>query len=85
MERAMDLGLDRSGESPNSAYLEELWSTQLKRPGMGIREDFFEAGGTSMQIIEMLITVTTRFGKQIDYEEFFQEPCIGKLSELLQR
>jgi len=36
-----------------------------------------------MQVIEMLMTVANKFGKEIDYAEFFKEPCILKLSELL--
>jgi hypothetical protein len=72
------------GAAPHAtAYLLELWGAQLKRPGLGVRDDFFAAGGSSMQVIEMLVTVTTRFGKQIDYEQFFREPCVQTLSELL--
>lgn len=71
-------------EDPNREYLIQLWSAQLNRPGLSTRDDFFEAGGSSMQVIEMLATVANRFGKEIDYAEFFQEPCINKLSELLE-
>jgi acyl carrier protein len=69
--------------SQDSAYLQQLWSAQLNRPGVDIEQDFFEAGGSSMQVIEMLMTVSTRFGKEIDFAEFFKEPCIRKLGELL--
>jgi acyl carrier protein len=64
-------------------YLLQLWSTQLNRPGIGVRDDFFEAGGSSMQVIEMLMSVSNKYGKEIDYAEFFKEPCIRKLTELL--
>lgn len=66
-------------------YLQRLWSAQLDRPGIGIRDDFFESGGSSMQVIEMLMTVSNEFGKEIDFAEFLKEPCILKLSELLGR
>ena len=72
-------------DHPDSrAYLTHLWSTQLKRPKIEPREDFFEAGGSSMQVIEMLMTVADRFGKEINYEEFFKEPNIDRLSQLLE-
>jgi hypothetical protein len=64
-------------------YLTQLWSAQLGRPGIGPSEDFFDAGGSSMQLIEMLTTVSTTLGKEIDYGEFLKEPCIRKLDALL--
>jgi acyl carrier protein len=64
-------------------YLQKLWSTQLNLPRVNVNDDFFEAGGSSMQVIEMLMTVSNKFGKEIDYAEFFKDPSIRKLSELL--
>jgi acyl carrier protein len=65
-------------------YLLQLWSAQLNRPDIGEQEDFFEAGGSSMQVIEMLMTVSSTFGREIDYAAFLREPCVRKLSELLE-
>jgi hypothetical protein len=64
-------------------YLTHLWSTQLGRPDIGLSDDFFESGGSSMQLIEMLTTVSTQIGRDIDYAEFLKEPCIRKLDALL--
>ena len=36
-----------------------------------------------MQAIEMLMTVSDKFGTEIDYAEFFREPCIRRLAQLL--
>jgi acyl carrier protein len=68
----------------NQEYLVKLWSDQLNRPNVNVLDDFFEAGGSSMQVIEMLMTVSNKFGKEIDFAEFFKEPCIRKLNELLE-
>ena len=65
-------------------YLLQLWSAQLNCPRLDTRDDFFEAGGSSMQVIEMLTTVAEKFGREIDYAEFFQNPCVDKLSQLLE-
>ena len=65
-------------------YLLELWSTQLNRPNLDPRDDFFDAGGSSMQVIEMLMTVSNKFGKEIDFAEFFKNPCVVHLSKLLE-
>jgi acyl carrier protein len=67
----------------NREFLTQLWCEQLNQPKVSIQDDFFEAGGSSMQVIEMLMTVANKFGKEIDFAEFFKEPCIRKLSELL--
>ena len=37
-----------------------------------------------MQVIEMLMTVSSKFGKEIDYAEFFQNPCVDRLTQLLE-
>lgn len=65
-------------------YLLLLWSTQLNCPRLNVRDDFFEAGGSSMQVIEMLTTVAEKFGRDIDYAEFFKNPCVDNLTQLLE-
>ena len=65
-------------------YLLQLWSTQLECPRLDVRDDFFESGGSSMQVIEMLTTVAEKFGKEIDYAQFFKNPCVDQLSRLLE-
>ena len=65
-------------------YLLQLWSAQLEKPHLQTRDDFFDAGGSSMQVIEMLMTVSEKYGKEIDFAEFFKNPCINRLQELLE-
>jgi len=66
-------------------WLLKLWSTELGRPNLAAHDDFFDAGGSSMQVIEMLTTVAEKFGKEIDFAEFFKNPCVSRLSELLEQ
>ena len=80
----MDLDSGRSTQAERQEYLAQLWGEHLNCPQIGLHDDFFEAGGSSMQVIEMLTAVSERFGGEIDYAEFFKEPCIRKLSELLE-
>jgi acyl carrier protein len=70
-------------DASDQDYLQQLWSAQLNCPRVNIDDDFFEAGGSSMQVIEMLMTVSSKFGREIDFAEFFKEPSIRKLGELL--
>lgn len=77
---SMDNG---STDTSRQEYLIQLWGAQLNRPRLDTHDDYFAAGGSSMQVIEMLMTVSEKFGKQIDFAEFFKDPCIHNLSELL--
>jgi yersiniabactin nonribosomal peptide/polyketide synthase len=79
----MDVESDHRSNGSRIEYLRQLWSAQLGHPEIDISADFFEAGGSSMQVIEMLTTVSTELGKDIDFAEFFKEPCIRKLDALL--
>jgi Phosphopantetheine attachment site len=79
MENESEKGEDIAGEE----YLVNLWRTQLNSPQIGVRDDFFAAGGSSMQVIEMLMTVSNKYGREIDFAAFFEEPCIYRLNELL--
>jgi len=63
--------------------LQALWRDLLERSEIGISDDFFQAGGSSMQVIEMLWTVSVMYGRSIDHMEFRKEPCIRRLVELL--
>lgn len=69
----------------HSEYLQQLWRENLNVPRVGVDDDFFEAGGSSMQVIEMLTTVTNKFGCEIDYEAFFKAPSIQTLDELIRK
>lgn len=71
-----------NGEINN--YLLNLWRTQLHCPDLNVRDDFFEAGGSSMQVIEMLTTVAERFSREIDFAGFFTNPCVDNLTQLLE-
>lgn len=75
-------------KQPNQSQLIEqirkLWSDLLERPQIGVLDDFFEAGGSSMQVIEMLSSVSKMFHKNIDHMAFFKEPSIRKLAELIE-
>jgi acyl carrier protein len=80
----MDSSANGEQKVSNCEVLMEIWSKLLNRPQIGILEDFFEAGGSSMQLIDMLWTVSNTFGKEVDHVEFLKEPCIRRLSELLE-
>ena len=80
----MTMQTNGATHAASASYLLQLWSSQLDRPGLGVQDDFFDAGGSSMQVIEMLMTVSDKYGKEIDFAEFFKNPCVEQLSKLLE-
>jgi acyl carrier protein len=70
--------------SSHEVYLTRLWKVHLNRPSIDPDDNFFSSGGSSMQAIEMLMTVCDETGAEIDYSEFFREPCIRRLAQLLE-
>ena len=80
----MSMSNNCATHTPSEEYLLQLWSTQLNRPRLDTHDDFFDAGGSSMQVIEMLMTVSDKYDKEIDFAEFFKNPCIHRLNELLE-
>jgi acyl carrier protein len=79
----MDTVSTQESNVGRETYLIQLWKDQLNRAAVGTEDDFFAAGGSSMQVIEMLMTVSERYGRELDFAAFFKEPCIRKLNELL--
>jgi aryl carrier-like protein len=79
----MTVNVNDGTNSLRQDYLLRLWCTQLNIPRLEVHDDFFEAGGSSMQVIEMLMTVSDKYGKEIDFAEFFKNPCIHQLDQLL--
>ncbi len=82
----VDMSISDNGctHAAGEEYLLQLWSTQLNHPHLDTHADFFEAGGSSMQVIEMLMTVSDKYGKEIDFAEFLKCPCIHRLVDLLE-
>ncbi|KQZ15357.1 MULTISPECIES: acyl carrier protein [unclassified Mesorhizobium] len=64
-------------------YLRELWTKLLGLDTVGPDDDFFALGGSSMQVVEMLVAVSEHYNEQIEFVEFFKNPTVSNLSQLL--
>lgn len=64
-------------------YLGELWTKLLGLDTVGPDDDFFALGGSSMQVVEMLVAVSEHYNEQIEFVEFFKNPTVSNLSQLL--
>jgi acyl carrier protein len=66
-------------------YLSELWKQQLKLEYINLTDDFMKAGGQSVDMFRMLAKIENDFDKEIDFDDFFENPTIAVLSDLLLR
>jgi amino acid adenylation domain-containing protein len=63
--------------------LAQIWSELLKRPRVGVDENFFDSGGNSLLLIQAHTAITQRFGKQVAIVDLFRYPTLEKLAQFL--
>ena len=70
---------------PNGAVEQQiaaLWSSILKQEHIGARDDFFELGGDSLSVLNMMLEVERQQGRPVP-RAFLGEPTIRNLAALL--
>lgn len=63
--------------------LADIWSQLLGIAEPGIHDDFFEAGGNSLIIIQLSHKINSRFNKELPLLEMMKHPTISGLKVLL--
>ncbi|GAA4803748.1 amino acid adenylation domain-containing protein [Streptomyces ziwulingensis] len=63
--------------------LYRIWRSVLLHPDIGVGDDFFEIGGTSLSAIKMAHAVTESFGRHLPVAEVMTRPTIEALAALL--
>ncbi|MCP5047032.1 MAG: hypothetical protein GY940_07655, partial [bacterium] len=74
---------------PRNSVEEKLvttWSEILNLPAsrISIASDFFEMGGHSLKVLQVLNVIQKEFRVKIDFQDMFQNPTIAELSNLVQ-
>ncbi|HFE52014.1 MAG TPA: non-ribosomal peptide synthetase, partial [Bacteroidetes bacterium] len=64
--------------------LQAIWQRVLERDSIGVRDNFFDAGGHSLLAIRLLNEIEEEFGKQVPLVQLFQTPTIEGLAEYLE-
>jgi thioesterase domain-containing protein/acyl carrier protein len=60
-----------------------IWEKVLKRERVGVKEDFFEAGGHSMKAVHLSVQIAKKFGREIPVRLVFDKTTIEKQAEFL--
>lgn len=61
----------------------EIWKRVLKVDTVDPEGDFFSLGGDSLQLVDLVSQVCSRYGVDFDYDRFFENPRIQTMLELL--
>ncbi|WP_424214054.1 amino acid adenylation domain-containing protein [Streptomyces sp. BI20] len=86
--RALEIEAGPSAESvpPRDALeagLAGLFGEMLNRPGIGVHDDFFALGGTSLTAMRLIVTIEKRYGVRMPLTAFVAAPTIATLAERL--
>jgi amino acid adenylation domain-containing protein len=70
--------------NPVEESLAGIWAEVLKRPGLGVYDDFFAAGGQSLLATQVVTRVREIFGVDLPVRTLFQKPTIAGFAESLE-
>ena len=63
--------------------LADLWGNLLQLESVGIRDDFFELGGTSLQAVDLFAQIERQIGQRLPLTALIKAPTIEQLAQLL--
>lgn len=61
----------------------QLWEKVLGVQSIGLQDNFFDLGGTSMIAVRLFSELRKRYGKSLSLSTLFQAPTVEKLAEVL--
>jgi amino acid adenylation domain-containing protein len=62
------------------AKLLEIWKELLGNSDMGVDQDFFDLGGTSLLLARLLVRIERAFGRKLDAAAVFEAPTVRDLA-----
>lgn len=78
---------DGSGDEPRTAtervLLNEVLTPLLRNDRVGVHDDFFQAGGNSLQAVQLMSAINRRFEVEIALTDFFVSPTVAHLATII--
>lgn len=65
--------------------LVEIWQDLLGIPNIGIHDNFFEYGGHSLLVMQMLFRIRSEFDEQLSVHSIFNAPTVAQLARTLSK
>jgi acyl-CoA synthetase (AMP-forming)/AMP-acid ligase II len=69
--------------TPTEEALVRLWTRMLPVGHVGVRQEFFDVGGRSLQVMRMLTQVREEFGVKVPLADFLAAPTVECLARRL--
>jgi hypothetical protein len=78
-------GFPRPATETERVLAEEIFAVALGRLPSGTDENFFQAGGASLQAAQAISMVRDRFGVDVRVADFFRTPTVAGLAAVIER
>ncbi|TWU60840.1 Linear gramicidin synthase subunit D [Rubripirellula tenax] len=72
-------------QTPMQRYLVELWQDVLHLPEIGIHDDFFLLGGSSLLVTQIVARLTTEKNIELPVRDFFANPTVASAARHLEQ
>ncbi|WP_281291945.1 non-ribosomal peptide synthetase [Streptomyces tailanensis] len=72
-----------AGQTPRNPVEEAIradWATVLRREGVGVHDDFFQLGGSSVSAMQLLARARATWGVELTVREVFTYPTVAQLA-----
>jgi pyochelin synthetase len=76
-------GTQRAAGDMLEMQLTQLWGKVLNVHPVGVTDNFFDLGGTSMMAVRLFSELRKRFGKSLSLATLFQAATVEKIAELV--
>jgi amino acid adenylation domain-containing protein len=69
--------------SSTEAALAEIWSELLDSEKLGVSDDFFDLGGTSLLILRLISKINRSFNVNVTVPDFYRNPTVEQMAKLI--
>jgi acyl transferase domain-containing protein len=79
-DRPMHIGSYTAPESDTEKQLVQLWGKLLGMNGIGIHDSFFELGGNSLLLTQLVAMIRKSFQAELSLSAMFEQPTISEIA-----
>jgi amino acid adenylation domain-containing protein len=71
----------QGADTPTEQALVEIWADLLKLDRIGVTDNFFDLGGHSLLVTQVVTRIRQRFGVSVGVGTFFNQPTVREIAE----
>ncbi len=80
-------GIEEASIAPRTAVerrLAEIWEELLEVDSIGVRDDFFDRGGNSLLVVQLMARIRPLYGRSLPLSTLLEAPTIEHLAQVLE-